>query len=131
MSKNQDLGDIKRGTTYPITFENTDSSGNPISLVGATVYFTAKTEENDNSLDDTTAAIAKDVTVHVDEDGVASAADGISTILLTATDTNIAVATYHYDITIKYAAVGSADPVVNTPIEGKFKIDGKPTNRSV
>lgn len=124
MARNQDLT-IKRGTTYPITLTLTDDAGAAIDLTGATVYFTAKTDEWDVDAPDTIAAITKDVTVHVDEDGVASAALGISTITLLPADTNINAATYHYDITVEYA-----NGVVNTPIEGKLKIDGKPTNRS-
>lgn len=124
MASKTDL-EIKRGTTYPITFQNTDSSGNPIDLTGATVYFTAKTAESDTDATDTNAAITKTVTTHLDSAGVASAARGISTITLTSTQTNITPNSYFYDITVKYAS-----GVVNTPIEGKLKIIGKPTNRS-
>lgn len=125
MAKNQDIT-IKRGTTYPITFENTTSTGAPIDLTGATVYFTAKTAESDTDATDTNATISKDVTVHVDEDGNPSATEGITTIALDPTDTTVNPGTYFYDITVKYA-----NGVVNTPIEGKLKIDGKPTNRSL
>lgn len=126
MAKSKTDLEIKRGTTFPILFENTTATGAPIDLTGATVYFTAKSAESDTDATDMNAAIKKDVTVHVDEDGLDSAAQGISTILLTPTDTQINVATYNYDITVKYAS-----GVVNTPIEGKIKIDGKPTNRSL
>lgn len=116
---------IKRGTTYPITFENTTSAGLPIDLTGATVYFTAKSVESDVDVADTSAVIQKNVTVHVDEAGSPSAALGISTILLTPADTTVTPGKYYYDITVKYAS-----GVVNTPVEGKLEIDGKPTNRS-
>jgi hypothetical protein len=116
---------IKRGTTYPILFENTDDADVAIDLTGATVYFTAKVAESDNDTSDAGATIKKDVTVHVDDAGVASATRGISTIALLPADTNKTPGTYHYDITVKYA-----NGAVNTPIEGKLKIDGKPTNRS-
>lgn len=125
MANNKNELTIKRGTTYPITFENTDSSGTAIDLTGATVYFTAKSAESDTSLDDSTAVITKDVTTHVDENGDPSATSGISTIELDPDDTTVNPGTYFYDITVKYAS-----GVVNTPIEGKLKIDGKPTNRS-
>ena len=126
MAKSKTDLTIKRGTTFPILFENTTSSGAPIDLTGATVYFTAKTAESDTDSTDANATIKKDVTVHVDEDGNPSATQGISTILLTPTDTQKNVNSYFYDITVKYA-----NGVVNTPIEGKLKIDGKPTNRSI
>lgn len=130
MAKGQDI-EIKRGTTLPITVTITDANGNAVDLTGATVYFTAKTAESDTDATDTNAAIAKDVTVHVDENGDPSADSGITTIVLDADDTTINPANYYYDITVKYAAIGGADPVVNTVVEGKLKIDGKPTNRSV
>lgn len=126
MAKSKTDLTIKRGTTFPILFENTTSDGQPIDLTGATVFFTAKVAEFDTDADDTNATIKKDVTVHVDEDGNPSATQGISTIALTPTDTQKNPATYNYDITVKYA-----NGVVNTPIEGKLKIDGKPTNRSL
>lgn len=108
----------KRATTYPIAFTNTDANGAAISLVGATVRFTAKLEEYDSSSDDATAAIKKDVTSHSD------AANGETLITLTPTDTDVAPNDYYFDITVEYA-----DGVIVTPIEGKLTIDGKPTNR--
>lgn len=125
MSSKTDL-EIIRGTTFPITFENTDSAGLPINLTGATVYFTAKLVDSDTDATDVTAAITKDVTTHVDETGAASATRGISTITLGAGQTTINTKTYFYDITVKYA-----NGVINTPIEGKLKIVGKRTNRSL
>lgn len=130
MAKSKTDLTIKRGTTYPITFENKTAAGAPIDLTGATVYFTAKVADYDTDATDTNATIKKDVTVHVDEQGLPSATAGISTILLLPADTQKNPATYNYDITVKYAPVGAAAPVVITPIEGKLKIDGKPTNRS-
>lgn len=126
MAKSKTDLTIKRGTTFPILFENTTSTGAAIDLTGATVYFTAKTAEFDTDATDTNATIKKDVTVHVDENGLPSATQGKSTILLTPSDTQKNPASYNYDITVKYA-----NGVVNTPIEGKLKIDGKPTNRSI
>jgi len=125
MASNQNLT-IKRGTTYPITVTFLDDSGDPIDLTGATVYFTAKSVESDIITDDASAVIEKDVTVHVDEAGNPSADEGITTILLEPADTTVTPNNYFYDITVKYAS-----GVINTPIEGKVKIDGKPTNRSL
>lgn len=124
MAKNQDI-EIKRGNTLPITVNITDANGAPVDLTGATVYFTAKSAESDTDADDTNAKIKKDVTVHSDPTA------GETLIVLDADDTTINPGNYYYDITVKYAAVGGADPIVNTVVEGKLKIDGKPTNRSV
>lgn len=119
MARNQDLT-IKRGTTFPIEITITDADGDPVDLTGATIYFTAKAVESDIITDDASAVIEKDVTVHTDP------TEGESLVTLSAADTTVTPNTYFYDITVKYAS-----GVVNTPIEGKLKIDGKPTNRSV
>lgn len=124
MAKNQDIT-VKRGNTLPIDLTITDATGTPVDLTGATVYFTAKTAESDTDATDTNASIKKDVTDHTDPTA------GETTILLDADDTTVNPGNYFYDITVKYAAVGGAEPVVNTVVEGKLKIDGKPTNRSV
>jgi hypothetical protein len=124
MAKKEDI-EIKRGTTLPITVTITDANGAPVDLTGATVYFTAKTAESDTDATDNNAAIKVDVTEHSDPTA------GETEIVLTADDTTVNPASYHYDITVKYPAIGGADPVVNTVVEGKLKIDGKPTNRSV
>ncbi len=125
MSRNQNI-EIKRGTTYPLTVTFLDANGDAIDLTGATVYFTAKLVESDIIVDDSSAVITKDVTTHLDAAGSPSATLGITTITLTSADTTINPGNYFYDITVKYAT-----GVVNTPIEGKLKIDGKPTNRGV
>lgn len=124
MASKQDLT-IKRGTTYPITIEVTDDAGDPVDLTGATVRFTAKSAEYDTDADDSDAAISKDVTTHYDENGVEAPEEGKSTITLTDTDTYINPGNYYYDITIEYST-----GVINTPVEGRLKIDGKPTNRT-
>jgi hypothetical protein len=131
MAKDKNALVIKRGTTYPITFTNKTSAGAAIDLTGATVYFTAKKAEFDADLTDSQATIKKDVTTHVDQAGVASATRGITTILLLPADTaQKAPGKYNYDITIKYAPIGAAAAVINTPLDGTLEIDGKPTNRS-
>lgn len=124
MAKKEDI-EIKRGTTLPITVTITDANGAPVDLTGATVYFTAKTAESDTDATDNNATIKVDVTEH------SNPTEGETLIVLTADDTTVNPANYYYDITVKYPAIGDADPVVNTVVEGKLKIDGKPTNRSV
>mgnify|MGYP001431458292 CR=1 FL=1 len=67
-----------------------------IDLTGATVYFTVKTAA-DNDATDSTALIKKDITSHTD------AVNGATEIVLTPTDTDIAVGKYKYDIKLKKA----------------------------
>lgn len=67
-----------------------------IDLTGATVYFTVKTAA-DNDATDSTAPIKKDITSHTD------AVNGATEIVLTPTDTDIAVGKYKYDIKLKKA----------------------------
>ena len=75
--------------TITLTFAGVD-------LTGATVYFTAKTAF-DNSTDDSTAVISKDVTSHTDP------TNGVTVISLAASDTNVAAGEYVYDIKLKKA----------------------------
>jgi len=67
-----------------------------IDLTGATVYFTVKTAA-DNDATDSTTLIKKDITSHTD------AINGSTEIVLTPTDTDIAVGKYKYDIKLKKA----------------------------
>lgn len=78
-------------TTIETTFTNDD--GSVIDLTGATVYFTVKKKQGD--VDDD-ALIKKDVTTHVD------AANGVTAIELTASDTDIEVGEHVWDLQIKY-----------------------------
>lgn len=110
---------INRGTTYKATFKYT-KNGEPETLVGATVYFTVKKEEWDDSGDDTSAAIKKTVTSHSD------ATNGETLIHLTPTDTYIEPGEYIYDIRVEEDG-GDAYKVVEGPLE----LDGSPTNRNV
>lgn len=65
-----------------------------IDLTGATVFFTAKAEI-DNDADDSTAAIAVEVTDHDNPTG------GHTIIPLSASDTNVTPGEYWYDIQVK------------------------------
>ncbi len=81
--------EIIRGDTTSIDF-----TSNGIDLTGSTVFFTAKTAI-DNDVDDSTAAIAVEVTDHTDPTA------GVTVIPLSSTDTNIEPGEYFYDIQIK------------------------------
>lgn len=109
---------VNRGTTYTINYAY-ERNGIAASLGGATVRFTVKSEEYDTDTSDTTAAVAKDVT-----DGTV---DGLATITIDPADTaTLEPGTYFYDIKVE-TATGEIYKVD----EGKIKLDGSPTNRTV
>jgi len=66
-----------------------DKNGNPISLVGASIFLTVKETKTDADVD---AIISKDVTSHLNAIG------GITNIVLTKTDTDVDAKEYYYDI---------------------------------
>lgn len=86
---------ITRGDSESIRFELTDD-GVAVDLTGSTVFFTAKPALTDDDTD-STAVIHVEVTSHTDP------TNGITTIPLSATDTDVAPGTYYYDIQVKKA----------------------------
>jgi hypothetical protein len=84
---------ITRGDDTSIGFELTNN-GVPVDLTGSTVFFTAKPALTDDS-GDTNAVISVEVTNHTDP------TNGITSIPLTATDTDVDPAEYYYDIQVK------------------------------
>lgn len=109
---------VNRGTTYSITF-NYQKDGVAASLSGATVRFTVKEDEYDSDALDATALIRKNVTSHTDAGG------GQTTITLTPTDTFITPGNYYWDIKVQ-----EIDGTVYKTAEGRFEVDGSPTNRT-
>ena len=81
-------GDSK---TYSLSF--TDGT-NPINITGYTIFFTVKAV-TDNATDDTNALITKTVTSHTD------AANGLTSVVLSSTDTDIIVGSHLYDFQYK------------------------------
>lgn len=114
--------DIKifRNRAYPFVYNHKDSDGNSLPLVGATVYFTVKSDVWDDDMSDTNALIKKTVTSHTDE------VAGITEWELSDSDTNIAPGKYYYDVIVEFD--GKSLPPV---LYGKFEIVGTPTNRNV
>lgn len=118
---------INRGTTYSITYQHF-INGVSASLVGATVYFTVKSAENDTSSLDATAIIKKDVTSHTDP------THGITTITLDPSATSYVNGTsnyinpgrYYYDIKVK-DATGN----IYLTEKGRVNIAGSSTNRGI
>lgn len=84
---------IPRGTDYtiPVTLS---TGGVAYNLTGATIFFTAK-KYKDAAADDSLAVITKDVTSHTDP------VNGISEIILTSTQTDVAEGEYECDVRIK------------------------------
>ena len=108
---------LTRGNTLIINYTNQDNSTppNPISLNGATCYFTVKPSPGyDSSATDSTA------TWQIISTGNTG---NTCTFTSTAAQTWVTPATYYWDITIKYA-----DGTVVTPVSGTIQISGTPTN---
>lgn len=111
---------MNRGTTEVLTV-NYQEDGAAASIAGATILFTVKEDEYDSNTTDTSALIKKDVTAHTD------AANGVSSITILPTDTrSLTPGTYFYSIKIDK---NSNDTNVIELAEGKFVLDGDPTNR--
>lgn len=79
-----------RGDSRNIDVTIKDADGAAIDITGGTVFFTVNA--SDDPSDDTAAVITKDVTSHTD------AANGLSRIALTASDTEVDAGEYYYDI---------------------------------
>jgi hypothetical protein len=108
---------VDRGTTYTITLTY------PNDLTSAKTRFTVKTVEYDEIDDDSTAILKKTIT------GGTEQTDGTWQVEITLTpdDTeDILPDSYYYDIKVDEA--GDAVTVVKV-IEGRFVLDGSPTNR--
>lgn len=86
---------ITRGDDIVIDIVFTDeTTGLPMDITGATVFFTVK-KIGDVSENDDTALIQKDQDTHV------APTEGHTTIDLTNTDTSIPAGTYEYDFQVK------------------------------
>ena len=91
---------IKRGTPYSATVVFTDDmTAEPLNLTGKTVFFTVKKYGQHNATDDSTYLIKKDITTHTDP------ANGETTLVLTAVQTNIPAGTYAYDYKVYVSGV--------------------------
>jgi hypothetical protein len=108
---------VNRGTTFTISFQYQKNNVNH-TLVGATVRFTVKDEEFDANATDSNALVLKNVT--------SGNSDGYAEIVINPADTsNIAPGNYYYDIKVQEAGAE-----IYKVDEGRFKLDGSPTNRT-
>lgn len=109
---------INRGTTY-IRSGTVRIDGEPVDITNSTIRFTVKSSEYDDSVNDSTALIAKDLTN--------GTADGAYTITIDPADTaTLPPGKYFYSIKIDMASDGVT---VYELDEGTIKLDGDPTNR--
>jgi len=84
---------LPRGNPYNATITFTDENGDAYNLTGKTVFFTVK-KTTDHTTDDSGAVITKNITTHT------SASGGITTLELTAAQTNIILGDYKWDLRV-------------------------------
>jgi len=108
-----------RGTSFSMDYQHF-RNGEAATLTGATIFFTVKETEYDDSADDSTAIVQKTITSHDD------AAAGLSSIELEPADIGVDVepGKYYYDVKVK-----EADGKIYKMLEGRFVLDGSPTNK--
>lgn len=107
---------VTRGNTLICNYTNQDTSGNAISLAGATVHFTVKSTQYSTNATDSDALWKIDQTV---------ASGNTCTLTSTPANTTQTPGTYYWDVTINY---GGGNVV--TALSGTIQIIGTPTNRS-
>ena len=84
---------IHKGNPYNAIITITDENDDAYDLIGKTVFFTVKKNSDKTSVD-TAALITKDITIHDD------ATAGITTLALSAVQTNVAVGDYKFDLRV-------------------------------
>lgn len=110
---------IVRGTTFIYALSGVSREGVPVDLTNATIRFTIKNTEYDDSEDDATAAIAKDVTN--------GTADGSAKITILPSDTRaIAPGDYFFDCKIDVNSDGKEIYLIDS---GDAYISASSTNR--
>lgn len=111
---------VGRGNSLFINYTNQDNSTppNPISLSGATIYFTVKAVPWDTSATDTSAIFQI-----VSQGNTANTCT--FSILPAQTELLDPGTTYYYDITIAYS-----NGVVVTPIYGEIAVNPTVTNKA-
>lgn len=100
--------EMYRGDDKTINLTFTDSTGSPIDLTSASIFFTVKKFGTDG---DSAALISKKVTSHT------QATAGLSSITISDIDSNISIGNYKFDIQL----VDSASSVT-TVTTGSFTI---------
>ena len=108
---------LVRGNTLIINYVNQDNATppNPISLNGATCYFTVKKTPGYDSIPNDSSALWQVIST--------GNTGNTCTFTSTAIQTWVDPGTYYWDITLKYL-----DGTVITPVYGQITIIGVPTN---
>jgi len=106
---------VYKGDDKTWTLNIKNSSGSAVDITGWTIFFTAKTNKTDT---DDNAIIKKEVSTHTNP------TQGISSLTLTNSDTNVTAKTYWYDI---QAVDGSNN--VHTFGVGQFEVKQDVTTR--
>ena len=111
---------IKRGNSLFINYTNQDNSSPPlpISLSGATLYFTVKSVPWDTNASDSSAIFQVLSSGNTGNTCTFSISPAQTELLSPGTN-------YYYDITISYA-----NGVVVTPIYGDIKVNPTVTNKA-
>lgn len=122
--------EVYRGTSYPVVYNHTDSTGAPVALTGKTLMFTVKAEKYDTSADDTTALIKKTITSHSGTVGTYTLSDvlGVSGFVLTDADTYIEPGKYFFTFLIEDNTTKYTDPPT---VMGTFTVLANQGNRQV
>lgn len=93
-----DTLEIQKGNICSVTITFTDEDGDAYDLTDKTVFFTMK-DPDDFETDDDDAIITKNITSHTDP------TNGITTLTLTASQTNVDVGKYKCDLRVYESGV--------------------------
>lgn len=110
---------IKRGDTYSWTIIFNDADGVALNITGATVFFTVRSDHTMNDDDDNNALISKTIISHT------TPASGITTLALTANDTDITPWSYVREIQIKFS-----NGQINSTSTWEFVVEQDVTKRT-
>lgn len=115
---------VFRGTSYPVHYVHTDTSGASVPLTNKRLYFTVKKQEWDSDTSDSGALITKTI----EPDDITDPTNGITDFVLTDADTQIDPDDYYFDVIIEDGTTGESDP---PSLIGTFTVKPKSTNRNV
>lgn len=105
-----------RGDDVNLDLEFTDEEGTAIDITDIEVFFTVKARKSDT---DDNAVISKEVTSHTD------AVNGLSTVSLSKTETDIEPGMYHFDIQLK-----DSEGKVSSSVPGVIRVYQDITRRT-
>lgn len=119
MANNNSTIIVNRGDDTGLTLTFKDENGVAVDLTGSTLFFTVKNGDYADEADDTDAEIAKEVTTHDDP------TNGITSVSLTNSDTDLEAGDYVYDFQLK----DSSNKIMSTQA-GIFRVRADVTKRT-